>query len=501
MNAYTSPPGGRELVRRATVEEMVARRNRALALYETAYQALVRAAEALDTANEAGAQAAGGTNRYNYHLHEEIEKSFLAKFKLPELDGYLGLARRITDTNVWAHVIEITDLERLMDKKAKDQLNQQLLNDPPEATADNIVATLEQFMLDADTIWRRGIAECFSNLDRRFRSHDAFKIGSRIILDYAFNEWGSWSYRSNQRDTISDIERVFLILDGKPVPQHYAGLAAAVERDRRHGRGRQQSETYTEYFKVRGFKNGNCHIWFRRGDLVEKVNKLLGEYYGEVIPDGTEPEDDGGLFNPKTTPAKRYGFFPTPEPVAQSLIADVPLYCDEDDPPLAILEPSAGTGNLARRLLSSSGSRWAGNERREWTVRHHVDCVELQPHLADELRAEGVYRRVFNCDFLALRPDPANLYDRVVTNPPFDRERDIDHVMHALDFLKPDGFLTAIMSAGTEFRETRKSIAFRALMEKMQARWKDLPAGSFSSVGTHCNTIVLRVWKDGRQHY
>ena len=44
---------------------------------------------------------------------------------------------------------------------------------------------------------------------------------------------------------------------------------------------------------------------------------------------------------------------------------------------------------------------------------------------------------------------------------PFDLERDIDHVTHALKFLKSDGYLTAIMSAGTEFRETKKAKAFR----------------------------------------
>ena len=98
-----------------------------------------------------------------------------------------------------------------------------------------------------------------------------------------------------------------------------------------------------------------------------------------------------------------------------------------------------------------------------------------------------------------LRVQPAANYDRVVMNPPFDRERDIDHVMHALKFLKPDGCLIAIMSAGTEFRETRKSVAFRELMDKMGAKWRDLPPGSFASVGTNCNTIMLRVWKDGRQ--
>jgi hypothetical protein len=80
-------------------------------------------------------------------------------------------------------------------------------------------------------------------------------------------------------------------------------------------------------------------------------------------------------------------------------------------------------------------------------------------------------------------------------NPPFDRERDIDHVLHALGFLKPDGCLVAIMSAGTEFRETRKSIAFRELVDRMNGIWWDLPAGSFASVGTYVNTRILRVWR------
>jgi hypothetical protein len=86
-------------------------------------------------------------------------------------------------------------------------------------------------------------------------------------------------------------------------------------------------------------------------------------------------------------------------------------------------------------------------------------------------------------------------------NPRFDRERDVDHVMHALKFLKPDGFLTAIMSASTEVRDTRKNIAFRDLMRKMRARFSDLPARSFADVGTNVNTIILRVWKDGRSFW
>ena len=80
-------------------------------------------------------------------------------------------------------------------------------------------------------------------------------------------------------------------------------------------------------------------------------------------------------------------------------------------------------------------------------------------------------------------------------NPPFDRERDIDHVVHALKFLRPGGRLVSIMSAGTEFRETRKSIAFREMIDGLGGTWRDLRPGSFASVGTYVNTVVLSVVK------
>lgn len=460
-----------DLVPRATVDTLVAQRNRALALYEQAHVALVGASEALQEAAKAKREAFPGVNGMNHHLHE-ARQSFLASLDVPERDAFMADARRITDTDVWSHIVAITDLERLMDRKAKDEMRQQLVMDPPEVTAENVFATIETFVADAGTIFKRGIAECFSNLDRRFRSHDGWKIGSRVILSHAFNEYGSWNFYRNHRDTLTDIERTFMVLEGREQPKDYAGIVGVLEQARSGwGMGPRQTEVHSEFFTVRVFKNGNCHVWFRRDDLVERVNKLLAEYYGAVIPEEREAEEDP-FSAPKTAPAKNYGFFPTPDAPAEMVIEEARLR--HGDEPLTVLEPSAGTGNLARRAVEKGAL---------------VDCIEWQPALAADLRATGLYRRVTQGDFLTVQPGA--LYDRILMNPPFDRERDIDHVMHALRFLKPDGRLVAIMSAGTEFRETKKSAAFRDLVAQKKGRFRDLPARSFSDVGTNVNTILL----------
>jgi hypothetical protein len=475
-------PGG--IVPRATVRDMVRRRDTAIELYGVAFQALAAADAALTAAGQAyrAIDPLGQANWSYTHSTKEEDRSFIGSLTVPSHDDYAATARKVVDRQAWATLVRMTDLESLMDKAAKDQLRQQLQETVPEVTEDNVWATLQQFAADADMIFKRGIANTFTKLDRRFRSHDGWKIGGRVILTHCFDGIGYFSYGANVRDTLHDIDRTFQVLDGKAGPDIINGIVAAVERGRQGGYGSRQSMHESEYFRIRCYINGNAHVWFKRDDLVNKVNKLLGDYYGAPIPEEREPEEDSGLNTPKTGVAKRYGFFPTPDRAAEQVIELTPLYRG-DGPRLTILEPSAGTGSLSRRLVKAGGV---------------VDVIEYQAQLADALRASRIYRGVRCGDFLAVLPYPARLYDRVVMNPPFDRERDIDHVMHALKFLKPDGCLVAVMSAGTEFRETKKSVAFRALMAKMNARWRDLPVGSFVSVGTNVNTVVLRVWADGR---
>lgn len=471
------------LVPRKTITSLINQRNAALAAFQEAHAKLTDATEAVKRANLILTYATGGeVNSYNHHSRND-KAVYHSPPDIPNGADYMKIARRIVDIEIWSQLIAVADLERLMDKTAKDQLRQDLLKDPPEVTEDNVIATLQQFMADAGMIWRRGIAECFSNLDRRFKSHDGWEIGARVILTYAFNEYGSWNYNRNHRDTFTDIERVFYILDEQNVPP--ACVMVQKLSDAR-GWGAQQTFIETEYFRVRAFKNGNAHVWFKRDDLLEKVNKLLGEYYNAPIPEDREPDStEGDIFNFKTTPAKRYGFFPTPDAVADRVMERVHLYRGDGAPKLRVLEPSAGTGQLARRCVLKGAV---------------VDCVEIQPALAAQLSELGIFGAVYRADFMMLDPATTGLYDRVVMNPPFDRERDIDHVVHALKFLKPGGQLVAIMSAGTEFRNTKKSEAFRELVAGMSTdRWErtfqDLPARSFSEVGTNCNTITIALTK------
>jgi hypothetical protein len=91
-------------------------------------------------------------------------------------------------------------------------------------------------------------------------------------------------------------------------------------------------------------------------------------------------------------------------------------------------------------------------------------------------------------DFLAVAPRPH--YDRVVMNPPFAKDADAKHVIHAFDFLAPEGLLVAVLSNGVTFHTTPAAKAFRALLEATGGQLHYLPAHSFRASGTGVDSVV-----------
>jgi hypothetical protein len=402
---------------------------------------------------------------------------------LPGKAEFMDKMRVAIDRAVWRHLMQFGQFETIMDKAERDRFRAGIDGpDVPEATPENCFATFQSLVAQSGDIFRRGIANAFAGLDRRFRSHDGFKIGSRVILSYFHRE--GYVYGSDRvYETIRDIEKTFRILDGKPPAEH--GDSIVAKANAAMTSRNPQCVVENEYFRLKAFKNGNGHLWFKRDDLLLKVNALLAEYYGEALGDASGR--DSATHHPnKTGLAKNLGFFPTPEPVAARVAEAARLYRAHEDTSLRILEPSAGDGALIRA---------AANARTEWLPL--FVAVEIHQERANGLMRDPLVERVACCDFLNLTPDHIGTFDRVLMNPPFDGGRDIDHVRHAVKFLKPGGRLVAIMSAGTEFREDAKTVAFRELCDRMKPdgsyreQWADLPPGSFKESGTNVNACIV----------
>lgn len=198
--------------------------------------------------------------------------------------------------------------------------------------------------------------------------------------------------------------------------------------------------------------------------------KLKGHLFSE---DPTDKIEDLILTGEYDKPSN-FGYFPTPQGLAERvvLLAGIELK-------MLVLEPSAGRGSIALEA-----ARIVGKE--------NVHCFELLPDNSEFLGSQGF--PVKCCDFLDV--DPIPIFDRVVMNPPFAKQQDIEHVTHALKFLKPGGRLVSIMASGVTFRENRRTTDFLSLIDG-RSRIISNPEGSFKLSNTMVNTVTLIADQEG----
>ena len=224
--------------------------------------------------------------------------------------------------------------------------------------------------------------------------------------------------------------------------------------------------------------DGN-NIFLTCGQLDRKqyntINEVLENIGGKwdrkvkahVYP--TDPTDalEQILLTGEIVPPKKYGYFPTPPELAKRVIE-----LAEIEPGMTVLEPSAGQGGIADFVPDGCT----------------VDCVELLPENVVVLNSKGYM--VAQGDFLYIIPEPT--HDRIVMNPPFasPAQSDVDHVLHAWKFLKPGGRLVAIMASSVAFRENKKTVDFRELLDR-HGFMEHNPVGSFKASGTMVNTVTV----------
>lgn len=465
-----------ELIPITKLSTILSAREAALATMRQAVELMVQGRQLAAEAQHY-AEAAHGLDRFY-----EVDRSKLEDYRRLFLDVVpertLEVYRQAVDASAWMHILRTTGMESMMDRTAKDSLYADLRTQVPELTEDNVRATLESLAVDAKLIFQRGLARVFSSLDRRFRSHDAFKIGARIILTYAFDEWGHMNSRLH--DTLIDMERVFAVLDGKPGGS-YTALHMAIRESRQRGLNRHQSSAETAYFRANAFKNGNLHLWFANDELVVKANQVLAEYYGEVLPDAAPIDADPMRDKRETTAiSKDLAYYPSPLKVVQAILQASSTI----DGSSYVLEPSAGTGSIVRAALETGAN---------------VCAVEVDPGRAAALSAIRHPRlNVLPGNFLAMEPEP--VFTHVLMNPPFYGTHWMAHVMRAWEWLAPGGSLVSVLPVMAEVGNSAQHVAFRAWVQKVRHRsygplFSDLPEESFASSGTRINTVILSLTK------
>src|SRR6266702_796570 len=176
-------------------------------------------------------------------------------------------------------------------------------------------------------------------------------------------------------------------------------------------------------------------------------------------------------------PRNPTAFFPTPDAVIEQLLSGV---CLPEE--ARILEPSAGKGNIAEYV-------------RDYMTYAVLDCCEIVPRFREMLQYKG-FIVLSEPDFLAYCP--GSIYDLIAMNPPFAVEGDalayVTHIEHAWSLLASGGVLRAVAPAGFAFRDDKRIVQLRNLVEECGS-WEKLESQSFAESGTGVATVIISMQK------
>jgi len=180
---------------------------------------------------------------------------------------------------VWTYLIGATELQSLMDADTLAAFRHQVRKEPPEVTLDNLISTLTDPRDRRGSILQQSLVNLFKKLNRAFVNNDAYRLGRKIIREYAIAKYGGFD--GHTRDMVAHLDRLFHTLDGKPPPNHLGDATNIINK----ASYANEKGCESEYFRFELYRDGNLHIVFKRPDIVAKANKIVADYYGETLAD------------------------------------------------------------------------------------------------------------------------------------------------------------------------------------------------------------------------
>ena len=195
-----------------------------------------------------------------------------------------------------------------------------------------------------------------------------------------------------------------------------------------------------------------------------------------VFPNDAQPYIDRLMGGDKVNIKQEFQFFGTPAKLADELVSRADVKKNHK-----ILEPSAGQGAIVDAIVREVPSIW-------------VDCCELMDINANILAKHSNVH--FICeDFLKMPKQYDGYYDRIIANPPFNKNQDIDHIRKMFECLKKGGRLVSIASKSWSFGSQKKQVAFREWLDEVGATTEEIENGAFKESGTTVGGFIIVIDK------
>jgi len=170
---------------------------------------------------------------------------------------------------------------------------------------------------------------------------------------------------------------------------------------------------------------------------------------------------------------KDYQFFATPSQLADEMVRFANI--EEYD---LILEPSAGQGAIINAI----------HKQHPEQLVHYCELMELNRTFLSRL--SNVAYITDNFLKLSRSKLTTGTFDKIIANPPFSKNQDIDHIRQMWDCLKPGGRIVTIASKHWQYASNKKETTFKQWVNEF-ADIEEIEAGTFEESGTKIATCMI----------
>jgi Dimethyladenosine transferase (rRNA methylation) len=202
-------------------------------------------------------------------------------------------------------------------------------------------------------------------------------------------------------------------------------------------------------------------------DVKKKLELIGGKWKSGKVQGFVFEQDPTDLLyqissGEKRNIKKEFQFFGTPDKLADELA----MYADLQNSD-TILEPSAGQGAIIKAINKICDAV--------------PDCYELMDVNISVLHKSNLIYSFIGADFLK---NKGKLYSKIIANPPFTKNQDIDHLKEMYKCLSIGGRLVCVTSESWVIGGQKKQIEFRSWLNSIDAEVIDIQRGAFKESGT-----------------
>lgn len=223
-------------------------------------------------------------------------------------------------------------------------------------------------------------------------------------------------------------------------------------------------------------------------DVAKSLELIGGKWKGGKVMAFIFPQDPTDLLAEVAAGGKRnlkkeFQFFATPDKLADRLVE----LANITSPEMLVLEPSAGQGAIVHALLRAEAG----------LIVHAFELMDVNRIFLSKIKDCVIVGE----DFLgSSEKDGVGVknnvrFDRIVANPPFAKNQDIDHIYEMYGCLKSGGRLVTVASRHWLDSNNRKETEFRMWLQSLDSETILLDAGEFSESGTKIATCIIVINK------